>query len=423
MKNIGKYFIFVSWMIFNAGFVYSSEEILTWQECVRQTMAQNPDLISAAEKIKQTKADKDIEISTVLPQANIDADGKRAKTANKNPAGAYSYGVTVRQLLFDGFKTASDITGALKTIQAQKYNYNVVSSNIRLDLRSAFVGLMKAQELIGITENIAERRKQNLELIKLRYEAGREHKGALLTAEADMAQAEFEVSQAKRGRLLSQTELCETLGRTGIKPLIVEGDFLLEDRYASNPDFVLLAENTPFLRELIIKKEVARYNLNSKEADFLPKVYLDGSMGKRDTNWPPQKEEWSIGMSASLLLFEGGRSVMEITKAKSQCEQAQADERSGQSSVLVTLAGAWKDLRDAIENVSVQKKFLDASIERAKITKSQYETGLASFNDWIIIEDNLVKAKKLYLTAQRDMLINEAYWIQAIGGTLEYDRE
>ncbi|MFA5069642.1 MAG: TolC family protein, partial [Candidatus Omnitrophota bacterium] len=61
--------------------------------------------------------------------------------------------------------------------------------------------------------------------------------------------------------------------------------------------------------------------------------------------------------------------------------------------------------------------------ERAKITRSQYSTGLASFNDWIIIEDNLVKAQKAYLDTRADMLIAEAYWIQAIGGTLEYDEK
>jgi outer membrane protein TolC len=78
-------------------------------------------------------------------------------------------------------------------------------------------------------------------------------------------------------------------------------------------------------------------------------------------------------------------------------------------------------LQDAITNMSVQKKFLGAADERAKITRAQYSTGLATFNDWIIIEDNLVKAQKAYLNAQAEMLVAEAYWIQAIGGTLEYD--
>ena len=70
----------------------------------------------------------------------------------------------------------------------------------------------------------------------------------------------------------------------------------------------------------------------------------------------------------------------------------------------------------------MQKKFLEAVNERAKIASAQYESGLISFDDWIIIENNLVTYKKSHLNAQADMLDAEAYWIQAIGGTLEYDQ-
>ena len=66
---------------------------------------------------------------------------------------------------------------------------------------------------------------------------------------------------------------------------------------------------------------------------------------------------------------------------------------------------------------------MEAAEERAKITRAQYATGLSAFDDWIIIENNLVSAEKAYLDAQANMLISEAYWIQAIGGTLEYDKE
>ena len=421
--KIKKIIVFILiYLLINANFAYA-QELVTWTECVEQAKENNPDLISAGEKVKQAKADRNIDLSTVLPQLDSGVDGKRGKTAGSTTSNTYSYGISGQQLLFDGFKTASEVTSALKTIQAQQYDYNVISSNVRLDLRNAFVGLMKAQELIGITESIAERRRQNLELVKLRYQSGREHKGSLMTAEADMAQAEFEIAQAKRSVPLSQRELSKALGFSEMKPWKAEGEFLLKEDYSNKPDLALLAENTPFLMELIMKKEAARYNLHSSEADFFPKVYLDGSLGRTDKSWPPQKKEWSAGVSLSFPLFEGGSRIAEVTKAKSQWDQAKADQRSGHYSILVTLERSWKDLLDAIANVSVQKKFLDATQERAKITRAQYETGLASFNDWIIIEDNLVRSKKSYLNAQADMLIAEAYWIQAIGGTLEYGQE
>ena len=398
-----------------------SEQPVTWEECVREAKENNPELMSAAEKVKQAKRNIDIDISATLPQVDSDLSGKRSQAGGKKPANAYSYGMTGSQLVFDGFKTSSEISNSMKLLQAEEYNYDVTSSNIRLNLRNAFASLMRAQGLIFITEDIAKRRKQNLELVKLRYEGGREHRGALLTAEADVAQAEFDIAQAKRGVVLSQRELCKELGFSNLRPMKAAEEFLLEKDYSVKPVLDYMADTTPFLRELISKKEASKYNLNSKEADFFPKVYVSGSLGKTDSSWPPGGDDWSGGFSVSLPLFEGGRRIAETKKARSAFRQAKSDERSGRDSVLVTLERTWKNLQDAITNVSVQKKFLLANEERAKITRAQYSNGLTSFNDWIIIEDNLVKSQKAYLNAQAEMLVAEAYWIQAIGGTLEYD--
>ena len=409
-------------MILNVTFTYS-QEILTWEECVRRAKAEHPDLISAAEKVKQTKADRDIAISAILPQLDSELSAGKSKAAGKKAKETYSYSVSGRQLVFDGFKSASGISGSLKTVTAQEYDYAVVSSNIRLNLKSAFAELLKAQELISLTEDIAGRRSQNLRLVTLRYEAGREHKGSLLTAKADMAQAEFEVSQAKRSSSLARRQLLKEMGINKMEPVEVSGDFSIRNSYDDKPDFEYLADTTPFLRELIAKKEAARYDFQSAQSDFFPEVYLNASAGRTSADWPPEGDDWSAGGSVSFPLFEGGSRIAEVSKAKSKLRQAEADERSGRDSVLVTLEKTWKDLKDAIANVSVKEKFMEAAKERAKIASAQYETGLASFNDWVIIEDNLVNARKAYLNAQKDMLVSEAYWIQAIGGTLAYEEE
>jgi outer membrane protein TolC len=400
-----------------------SQDTLTWQECVRQAKQNNPELASVKENIMQALADKDISLSAALPQVDADASAKRSKASGRDKTNTYSYGISGSQLVFDGFKTASEITAASKIVDAQRYNYALASSNIRFDLRQAFVSLMRAQELIHITESIAKRRKQNFELVTLRYKGGREHKGALLTAEADFAQAEFEVEQAKRSILLSSRELVKQLGVSIAIPLKAKDEFVLYRDYSIKPSVEDIADSTPFLQELISRKDAAIYNVNSREADFMPKVYLAGSFGRTNDDWPPKNDEWSTGLSVSLPIFEGGRRVSEVSKAKSKLSQAISDTHSGRDTVLVALERSWKDLQDAIANVSVQNKFLEAADERAKITRAQYSTGLATFNDWIIIEDNLVKAQKAHLNAQAEMLLAEAYWTQAIGGTLEYDEE
>jgi len=396
-----------------------AEEVLTWEDCVNEALKNHPDVISAQEELNQAKANKAITKSSFLPQISTGLSGKTSKTSAKGTTDTYSYDITSRQLLFDGFRTSYDITSAAEDIKSAQYDYEVTLSNVMLRLRSAFVELLKVRELSDITEDITNRRNKNVELVKLRYEVGREHKGSLLTAQANLAQAEFEVAQAKRNSSLAQRWLTKELGRMKLAPIRVKGDLEVKYSDRGKPDFERLSENNPFLQELIARKEAARFGLKSAQADFFPDVYASASAGRTDSYWPPHKEEWSAGVTLSFPIFEGGSRIAEVSKARATLNQAQADERSGRDSVILTLEETWKELQDAIDKVEVQQKFLEAAQERAKITQVQYSTGLISFDNWTIIEDNLVNAKKSFLDTQANALVAEARWIQAKGGILD----
>ncbi|MBU1086799.1 MAG: TolC family protein [Candidatus Omnitrophica bacterium] len=400
-----------------------AEEVLTWDDCVKEALKNHPELIYAQEQVIQSRADKNIIRANILPQISAQASEKKSKVEGSDQTKNYAYSVSAEQLLFDGLKTTSNIHAAEKSLDAAEYNYLVASSDIRLSLNTAFSSLLRAQELTALTEEIAKRRSDNLKLVKIRYEAGREHRGAVLTAEADLAQADFEVAQAKRNILLAQQDLIIQLGRKNRTLIKVAGDLNLKQIDSSYPNCEALADNTPFLKALIARKEAARFNYSSAKGDLFPKVYLSGSMGRSNSEWPPEDDAWSAGLTVSLPLFEGGSRIYQIEKAKSQWKQAQASERSGRDSVVYTLEKTWKDLQDARDMVLVKKKFLDAALERAKIANAQYSSGLTTFDNWIIIENNLVSAKKAYLDAQENLLFAQAYWIQSKGGILEYAKK
>lgn len=420
IKLVITFLLFFSFALFEA----KAEEALTWEACVKEAKQNHPDLLSAQENLKQSKADKSIAMSTMLPQISADASDKKLETDVKKEYEASSYSITGKQLLFDGFKIANDVKAGSETIKASQYNYAVTSSNIRLRLRTAFTELLRTQKLVLMTEEIALRRKQNSELVKLRYEAGREHRGSLLTSQADLAQAEFEVVQAKRSVSLAQRQLTKELGRRKLVSIEANGDFGITEINRQKPNFEYLADNTIFLKELIAKKEAARFGLKSAKADFFPKVYASATTGTTNSDWLPDEDTyaWSVGVSVSLPIFEGGSRIAKISKAKAGLNKAQADERSGRDSIIFTLEETWTEFQNATDRVSVQSKYLEAAKERAQIANAQYSTGLVSFNDWIIIEDNIVSAKKSFLNAQANVLVNEANWIQAKGGTLDYEK-
>ena len=399
-----------------------AEESLTWQQCVGEAKAAHPDLSSALAILQQAEADKRITGGALLPKLSLGVRSEENGTtaAGSSSFAAHSYSLTAQQLLFDGHKTSSQVSSSKEAIKSAQYNYNVVSSDLRFALRSAFTQLLKAQDLVGLAAEIADRRQNNFRLISLRYQGGREHIGSLRQAEADLAQAQFEVLQAKRGLVLAQTILASALGRDSHYPIRVQGAFRAADLLTSKPDLALLAKNHPFFQELDARSRAARFDLDAARNAFSPELYLTSSLGRGSVDSLPFKAvDWNAGFTLSVPIYEGGTGRARVSRAMAVLSQQNSQEKSGYLQLFNTLEESWKNYQDARQLVSVRKKFLDAAQERSTIANAQYSNGLVTFNDWVIIENNLVSAKKEFLNAGADLLIAEAQWIQAKGEGLD----
>jgi outer membrane protein TolC len=397
-----------------------AEEILTWADCVKEALQNHPDLVSAREVVNQSKADRAIAISTMLPQVSTQVTQSTSKVPPINTTNVSSYGVTAQQLLFDGLKTPYGIAEATENVKASQYNYDVTSSNIRLRLRTAYIALLSAQELVVITKDIATRRKQNADMVKLLYEGGTENKGSLLTAQADLAQADLNVVQAERAITVAQRQLSKEMGRATASPIQVTGNLEVVNMKREKPNLEALAITNPSLENLTAIKEAAQFGLKSAKAEFFPTISATASVGRTDSVWPPRQDEWSAGVILTLPIFEGGHRWADVYKAKAVLNEAQANERSGRDGIVLTLEQAWTAWQNAIDTAAVQKQALQAAEARAKISRVDYTNGLITFDNWTIIEDNFAQAQTSLLTDEANAFIAEAQWIQAQGGTLDY---
>jgi len=421
----------INFIVLGAVFILSkplpAAEVFDWRECVAEAAKNHPDLIAAQAETRQSEAAKKITASQLLPQVDASLSASRSKTVagdGENSSGgesnSYSYGVSGTQLIFDGTKTLQEVKAASEDINASRQNFKYISVTVRYELRSAFISLLKAQERLKITREIYDIRRSNLELITLRYESGLEHKGALLTAEADLADAQYQISQANREMEVAQRKLNKEMGRRQFISLEVKGVFTVSDEAKEKPDFESLSQNNPSLLKIIAQKNSAEFSLKSAYADFSPSLSGSAGAGKSGSRWEPKGDQWNIGLALTMPIFEGGLRVAQVSKAQAYLSQLKENERSTRDSIVLVLEEGWAALQDALENVRVQKKQLIATEERSKIAQAEYAVGFITFDNWTIIEDNLVQQKSTYLNAQAALLLAEAYWIQAKGETLEY---
>lgn len=393
---------------------------LTWADCLREAAQHHPDLISAKESVTQQQEAQTIAASGRWPQASADLGATSSWSSRSGSGNAYSYGVSASQLLFDGFKAANTVRSSKENVKAAEAGYLFTSAGVRYRLRSAFIDLLKAQELQSLTQEIARIRKSNLDLIELRYKAGMEHKGALLTARANAAQAQSGIDSAARDLESARQQMIKELGRTQLTAVSVSGVLDAGETDVQKPDLAALALHNPSLQRISAQKRSAGFSLNADRGDFWPTVSLSGDVSRSDTRWPAEDQGSSAGVRVSLPLFAGGARVARLNQARSVYRQMAEEERSIKDGIILTLEQSWNVYRDAVDAVGIQKNFLDATEERAKIARQQYTVGLVTFDNWTIIEDGLVSGKRSYLDAQAGALLAEAAWVQAKGETLEY---
>ena len=282
---------------------------------------------------------------------------------------------------------------------------------MRLRLRGAFINLLRAQELLNITQEIYNIRRSNLELITLRYESGIEHKGALMTAEKQTRpRLNLKLPRPKEHWRPSKDSCIRKWAGPDSRRLAWRGDFEVRDRVLEKPDFEALASTHPSLNRLAAQKNAAFFGIKAAEANFFPQFSAQAGANKNSAHWPPENDQWNTGITLSLPLFEGGLRLAETVQAKSVFNQLRANEQSAKDGFITALEQSWAALQDAVDTVEVQKRFLDAAEERSHIARAQYSLGLIQFDGWTIIEDNLVRTKSLFWMPSQAL-----YWLRRIG--------
>ncbi len=396
------------------------QQILSWDDCVQQAMKTNWDMKSAYNRLQQAKANLTIAYSNWYPQLDLNASVQKSGDLENVESNNFSASVSARQTIFDGLQTPAAVGQAQAQLTKATSQFNQTSAQVRYDLRQAYIGLLKSMELITITENIASRREQNLGMVKLRYDAGREHIGALLTAQADLAQAQFEVRQAHRANELAKRALARQLGLTSTE-FQIQGEFTKPEKTEAIPDFQAMASLTPLVKGAGADLTGTRWQLKSVYGSLYPSLALSLSAGLSDDHWFPEEKHASAGLSLSLPLFSGGSRMGAIARAQAGLSQAENDLQNISTSVQVALQQDWNALQDALGIYEVQDKYLQAALARGKIANAQYSSGLISFDDWSIIEDRLVSTQKSYLNSKAAMWSAEAAWLQTKGEGLPYE--
>jgi outer membrane protein TolC len=404
------------------GFAKCEEAALTWDVCAKDALAHNPDLQKAADNLQSAKYGKKGAVSPFLPSlsanASANASGNEGSLAgilkDSDSTKTYNMGLNAQINLFNGFKDKASFDLASLSEQQAEIQYQQARSTLSNNLRSAFNNLLYSQQQVTLLEEIAAREKENVRMVELNYQGGQENKGSLLNEQATSADADVQVTQAKRSLWLAQRQLDVVLGRSELDTPTVAGTF---DTSApeSTPDFKLLCHTAFSYLLAEIQLRSAQAQVVSARGSFLPSLNANGSMSRSGSDWVPNQPSWGAGLSLSFPLFEGGQRVFAFDSAKANRDAAKAALTSAEENAALSIENAYWSFRNAAETTTVQKKYLEAAQLQEEVANAQYANGLLSYQDWDLVENNLINRQKSNLQSLLAAKTAEASWLLSLG--------
>lgn len=396
----------------------AAQTTVTFDDCVKELTANNPDLYAAREGVNVARANLLGSYSPFLPQVSAAAGASKNNQeldTGYQETSAYNAGLTANQNIFNGFQDIARLNQSRAQLTQAEINLQRVKSNLGADVRQAFTELLFAQDFLVLDENISSRRKDNYALVNMRFEAGSEDKGSLLRSQAFYNQALQDVLEAKRRINVAQRNLNKVLGRQDGVGIAVTGAWE-HITPPSPPEFQELAKTTPEYRKADAQCKIAREQIRVVRSDFFPSWSVSANYGLNDDDsWIPHNESWSVGTSIGLDIFNGGQTIFTLRAAHAQLRSTEAQLTSAANSIFSTLEESFTTWQNAVDRVGIQAQLLEAAQVRTEIANIKYSNGLMSFQDWDTIGNDLITNQQNMLSTERNAVYAKAEWEKAIG--------
>ena len=254
-------------------------------------------------------------------------------------------------------------------------------------VQAFYAALMNEQSVKVADEGVALATRQ-LELARVRFDAGTVARLDVLRAEVDLANARARRIQYQAALDQSHQALRTVLSLPQSQPLVLQGT--LDDLDAPGDHAALLTAlpTRPDLRALEAQQQAAAYAVSLASAEWKPTVAVIGNVAYQNNDAArllrQSNQNYTFGVAVRLPLLAMPAASARRGAAEAQRRQAEHGLKAALDASHLELETAWTDLQAAAEVVTTQQKALELARESVSIAQTSYENGVitsAELND------------------------------------------
>jgi outer membrane protein TolC len=403
---------------------------LTLPEALQTVLANNLDLANAALETARAEKERAITVRKQLPDVSLSAGYTRLEEPRSAapplpgftlPDSESAVAATAKMPLYTGgrLKSAREISS--RGVELTREKERRARSDILLETATVFYDLRASRRLVEIAGEALASSRRHLDDVKALLAQGLTARVDLFRSELNAAQRERDLADAEALHLLKAEHLSSLLFPDRIVGVKAEWQPAEPEELPSVEEWMAVAEErSPEIISTRLSLDLAGTAVEAARAERMPSVGLFGSYGARDEHFTFADEDryWKAGMSLSLPLYRGGRTLLEIDRSRDAAAQASNSVVSTRRLVRRRIVEARIGTTLAKRQRATALKAVTAGEENLRVTTLKYRQGLVANIDVIDALLSLSRARFDRVQALRDYHIAHAR-LMRLAGTIE----
>lgn len=392
-----------------SNFSYAAGSLITLKEMVEKTVTANPEVQSRYHRFLESGFEQDVVRGGFYPKADIVSTWRKQEELLKTSDGTaiphMNNELVLRQMIFDGFGTSSEVKRLGHANRVRYYELQSAMQNTTLEFIRAYIDTLRYRELSQFAKENYVVHKQLFDRIQERVSAGVARKVDLEQASGRLALAEANLLtettnlhdvtariQRLYGELPPDTLEAPTFYNAGVEPSSAEA---LKVAYNQNPDLLSTIEDI----------QASKDEIKTRESRYYPKLDLQArkNLGVSNDGRFSSSAADLLELTMNFNLFNGfsDQNAIKQTAEKLNNSKDLRDKACVDTRQIVVIA--YNDIQQLKEQEKYRTQHKN-SIENAREAyRKQFDIGQRTLLDLLDTENEFFQAKRALANTQYDI--------------------
>lgn len=284
-------------------------------------------------------------------------------------------------------------------LSAEEQAYNEMKETAT----TGYFNMLNATNMKALRQESVDRLQAHLDNVIAQYNVGIVARADVLRSEVELANAQQNYITASNQYDVAEATLNNIIG-TPLGTTLLLKDRLQYEPYENDMAYCLAysEQHRPELKQAEYAVDSAEAALVVARSGHMPKVYANASnnWGGNGSDWPGDDDEnWSVGVTASMNVFDSGVTWSKIHAAQENLAKAKESQRQIKDNVELEVRTDYLNLREAEKRITTTQVAVASAEEDYHIAVVRYQAGVGTNIDVMDAQEALTQAKTNYYQA------------------------